>query len=222
MNADKLIQSIQTELKQIDEKITQHPYMEALEQDRVKKEDLQHFAGHQYHIINSDLRSIAHLVSREASSVGREFLLGVLHGESAALKGIIAFSKTLGLTEEEMDSFEPQPEGFTYPAFVAWLGAYGSAAEMAAAFLVNFQAWGVNCGRMSKALNLKLNFKTEELRFFELFAQTPPEFQDQAMAVVSDGLARGISPHLIQRAARLLQGYELMFWDCMHSSLPQK
>jgi hypothetical protein len=75
---------------------------------------------------------------------------------------------------------------------------------------------------MSKALNEKLGFKPEDLKFFDLFANTPPEFQTQATAVVADGLERGVAPHLIERGARLLQGYELMFWDCMFSNLPQK
>ncbi len=221
MDAEKLIQNIKAQLKEIDAKIASHPYLSALDEGKVKREDLKFFAGHQYHIINSDLRSIAHLISREGSPLGREFSQGVLLGEAEALKTIIIFGKALGMTEEEMSLFEPQPEGFGYPAFVAWLGSYGSAAELAAAFLVNYQAWGTNCGRMSKALNLKLNFKTEELKFFDLFANTPPEFQTQATVVVSDGLASGVQPYLIERAARLLQGYELMFWDCMYSALPK-
>lgn len=222
MDAEKLIQNIKAQLKEIDAKIASHPYLSALDEGKVKREDLKFFAGHQYHIINSDLRSIAHLISREGSPLGREFSHGVLLGEAEALKGIITFGKAVGMTEEEMSLFEPQPEGFGYPAFVAWLGSYGSAAELAAAFLVNFQVWGANCGKMSKALNLKFNFKAEELKFFDLFANTPPEFQSQATAVVSDGLSQGISPHLVERAARLLQGYELMFWDCLYFALASK
>ncbi len=38
-------------------------------------------------------------------------------------------------------------------ARVAWLALYGSEAEVAAGFLVNFPAWGANCGRMSRALH---------------------------------------------------------------------
>src|SRR4030066_287727 len=222
MDAEKLILNIKTQLKEIDAKIASHPYLSALDEGKVKKEDLKFFAGHQYHIINSDLRSIAHLISGEPSPLGRVFLIGILQGEAEALKGIITFGKAVGMTEKEMSLFEPEPQGFGYPAFVAWLGTYGSAAELAAAFLVNYQAWGANCGRMSKALNEKLEFKPEELNFFDLFANTPPEFQAQATAVVADGLERGVAPHLIERGARLLQGYELMFWDSMNSNLPQK
>ncbi len=37
------------------------------------------------------------------------------------------------------------------------------------------------------------------------------------MAVVAGGLARGVDPRLIKRAARLLQGYEKLFWDTLHA-----
>jgi hypothetical protein len=38
---------------------------------------------------------------------------------------------------------------------------------------------------------------------------------EPALAVVADGLAQGASARAIRRAARLLQGYELLVWDTM-------
>jgi hypothetical protein len=44
----------------------------------------------------------------------------------------------------------------------------------------------------------------------------PPEgFESQALAVVEGGLQRGVDPRLIKRAARLLQGYEKLYWDTL-------
>jgi hypothetical protein len=37
----------------------------------------------------------------------------------------------------------------------------------------------------------------------------------QARQILEEGLACGVGPAAIQRAARLLQGYELLFWDTM-------
>jgi hypothetical protein len=36
--------------------------------------------------------------------------------------------------------------------------------------------------------------------------------------VVETGLARRVEPRLIRRAGRLLQGYELLFWDTMFAA----
>jgi hypothetical protein len=33
--------------------------------------------------------------------------------------------------------------------------------------------------------------------------------------VIQGGIGRGVAPALIHRAARLLQGCELMYWDAM-------
>jgi hypothetical protein len=54
-----------------------------------------------------------------------------------------------------------------------------------------------------------------ETAFFDLFASPPAEFEGQALAVVEAGLERGTDPRLIKRAARLLQGYEKLYWDTL-------
>jgi hypothetical protein len=100
---------------------------------------------------------------------------------------------------------------------MAWLALYGSAAEVAAGFLVSFPAWGANCGRMSRALRDRYGLTEEATAFFNLFAAPPAGFEDQATAVVADGLARGADPRLVKRAVRLLQGYEKLYWDTLHA-----
>ena len=101
-----------------------------------------------------------------------------------------------------------------YSAFVAWLALYGSDAELAAAFAVNLSAWGANCGRISAALKAEYHLAADAVAFFDLFANFPST-DDTALAVIQGGLDRGVAPSLIERAARLLQGYELMYRDTM-------
>jgi hypothetical protein len=86
---------------------------------------------------------------------------------------------------------------------------------VAAAYLINFPAWGENCGRVSRSLQTRYGLRTEDVAFFDFFATPNPEFQEGATDVIADGLAEGVAPHLIRRAARLLQGYELLFWDTL-------
>jgi hypothetical protein len=91
---------------------------------------------------------------------------------------------------------------------------YGSDAELAAAFLVNLPAWGANCRRMRTALHEKYDLAASALAFFDLFADMPL-FDQEAIAIIHNALDRGIPARLIHRAARMLQAYELMFWDAM-------
>ena len=48
-----------------------------------------------------------------------------------------------------------------------------------------------------------------------VLAGAPPGFEEQGLAVVEEGLNQGADPVRIRRAARLLQGYELLYWDTM-------
>ena len=53
----------------------------------------------------------------------------------------------VGMDDAQLQAYEPAPGAHAYTAFMAWLALYGSEAEVAAGFLVNFAAWGANCGR---------------------------------------------------------------------------
>jgi len=214
-NAKGLIDEIRRELQSVEREIRDHPYLAELEAARVDREGLRRFAGEQYHIIRSDLRSVALLVTRFGATTSGPFFHTVLGGERAALDALKPFALAVGADEAWLQAYEPTPGAQAYPAFMAWLALYGSDAEVAAGFLVNFSAWGGNCGRMSRALRAR--YGLTETAFFDLFAAPPAEFEQGALAVLESGLARGAEPRLIRRAARLLQGYEKLYWDTVHA-----
>jgi hypothetical protein len=216
-NAKSLIEAIKKELGSVEQEIRGHPYLAELEAGRIQRERLRLFAGEQHHIIRSDLRSVALLVNRFGGTASGPLFQTLLGGEAAALEALRAFALALAMDQATLQAYEPAPGALAYSAFMAWLALYGSDAEVAAGFLVNFSAWGANCGRMSQALRTRYGFTGNEIAFFDLFAAPPAEFEAGATAVVEDGLARGADPRLIKRAARLLQGYEKLFWDTLHA-----
>jgi thiaminase len=65
-NADQLVANIPTDLEPLERKTVGHPYLSAIEEGGVPRDLFKLFAGQQYHIISSDLRSIAllHLATR--------------------------------------------------------------------------------------------------------------------------------------------------------------
>src|SRR5262245_47057904 len=63
-DARRLVEEIGRELGPTEQEIRHHPYVTALEAGRVRREELPRFAGEQYHIIRSDLRSVAQLLNR--------------------------------------------------------------------------------------------------------------------------------------------------------------
>jgi hypothetical protein len=216
-DARSLIEEIGRDLASIEREIRNHPYLAELEKGRIGREGLKCFAGEQYHIIRSDLRSVALLVNRFGASASGPFFQGVLGGEAAALDGLRAFAQALEMSEAMLEAYEPAPGALAYSAFMAWLALYGADAEVSAGLLVNFSAWGANCGRMSRALRAQYGLAETDTAFFDLFAATPPDFETEALTVIDGGLARGADPRLIKRSARLLQGYEALFWDTIYA-----
>lgn len=213
---DSLMGEMKDLLRPLEEKILQHPYLADLEGKRIEREKLKYFVGEQHRIIPSDLRSVGVLLTRHGVPPGRDFFWMVLQGEVEALRALERFSSALGVSAQELEEYEPLPEAQAYKAYMAWLALYGSAAEVAGAFLANFPAWGANCGRMKKALMEGYGFKGEDLYFFELFSTPVPEFEEKARLVINSDISRGVDPGAIKEAARMLQGYELMYWDALH------
>lgn len=211
--AVELVDELREEIRELEAWIFEHPYLDALESGEVSRGDLGVFAGQQYRIIPSDLRSIGVLISRYGAGPTGELFRASLQTEVEALAGLLAFAGALGLSEADLEAVEPLPGALAYTHFVSWLALYGSDAEFAASFLVNLPAWGRNCGRMARALQEEYGMRPEDVAFFRLFAEGSAEFEEGALQVIEAGLKRGVPPQAIKRAAHLLQEYELMFWD---------
>src|SRR5499426_3280019 len=217
-NAKALLKEIGKELQPVTEQLLHHPYIEALEQGKLGRENLRLFAGEQYAIIGSDLRSAAHLVGRFGASASRDFFLGILQGEKAAWDALLTFAFGLGLTEADLNAHEPMAGAHAYTCYMAWLALYASDAEVAAAYLVNFPAWGQNCGRLRRILTERFGLGEKEVVFFDLFAQPPATFETNALNIMQQGLDHGMDARLMSQAARLLQAYELMYWDTLYEA----
>ena len=138
-----------------------------------------------------------------------------MEGERAALKALESFTVAVAASPATSDLDDPLPGAFAYSAFVAWLSLYASEAEFVGAFLINLPVWGANCGRMAEVLQREYRLAEADVAFFTLFANAPPGFEERAATVVAEGLDQGVHQDQIRRAAALLQGYELLFWDTM-------
>jgi hypothetical protein len=213
MRAAELIDAMRQELEPVRQRLLAHPYLAAVE--AVELPGLRPFAGEQWAIISSDLRSVAQLVARWGGS----FFLSVLDGERAALAALPAFAAALGWGVAELEAYEPLPGAHAYTAYMAWLAAQASPAEVAGAYLLNFSDWGTNCGRLSQSLRRRHRLTADQVRFLDLFAEPDPAFESQALAVVQTGLDSGVPERAVRRAARLLQGYELLYWDTLWEAL---
>lgn len=210
--ARQLVNQLRAELKPVDDQIAGAPFLTALERHRVSLDGLRAFTGEQYNILRSDLRSNAQMVSRFGDQPHGAFFLDLTTSEAEARRLLLDFAHALGMTERDLQAYEPRPGAQTYPHYAAWLAFYGSQADIAAAYLLNFPVFGTNTGRMAEALRRRYGFSAKETAFFDYFAFLPPSFETDALNVIQDGLDRGANPRDIRRSARLLQAYEKDFW----------
>jgi thiaminase len=211
--ARQLVDDMRRELAGVEDQIRKLPYFAMLESGQLPLDRLASLACEQYSVITSDLRSCALLLSRHGTTAAGTFFKGILEGELAAFGLLLDFARTLGLSEEALQAYEPRAGAQAYPACVAWLAAYGSEAETAAAFLMNFPIFGESMGRISAALRTHYGLTADSTKFFDFFAMPIEGFEDDALAVIASGLQHGVQPRQIKRAARLLQAYEKLFWD---------
>jgi thiaminase len=212
-SAVSLLNELEDELGDLEKRIRTHGFLDRLERGDIDRAALSALACEQHAIISSDRRSFSLAATRVPAQPAGAFFLSMAQGEVVALGRLVDFAEAIGLNEDSLVTYEPDPRAQAYPAFVAWIALNGSAADLALAFLANLAAWGENCGRVAKALRAAYGLDDRAVAFFDFFATPSEEFRSSAVEVVDDGLARGDSPVAAKRAARLLQTYELMFWD---------
>ena len=208
-----LLEELRPQLDLLEQRIRDHPFLTAVETGGVPEPTLRAFASEQALIIASDRRSFAHLAARFPEPPAGTFFLELAGGEGEALSLLESFRASVGAAGDEAP-YEPRPGCQAYPAFVAWLALNGGRAHVALAFLVNLDAWGEACRRIADALRDR-----HDVAFFDFFAKPPPGFVAQASAVVEQGLEAGEPPERARHAARLLQAYELLYWDTLDDTL---
>jgi thiaminase len=218
-SAAELVSRTRDELAGTAEAIRSHRFLELLRARAVPDERLRALAGEQNLIVSSDRRSFAQLAARFPSGLAGRWFLGMAEGEGVALDLLRGLTGWLGVTDEQLQAYEPRPGAQAYPAFVAWLALNGSRADVVLAFLANLAAWGENCAQVAAALRESYGAPDEAVGFFDFFANPPADFEPDALAVLDEALEAGDSPLHGRRATRLLQSYELSFWDALAEGL---
>jgi TENA/THI-4/PQQC family len=219
LNARELLAQTRRDLLAVAEAISGHRFLDLLRARAVPEDRLRALAAEQHAIVSSDRRSFAHLTARFPGGHAGEFFLGLAAGEGVALGKLQGLAGWLELSEDKLRAYEPRPGAQSYPSYVAWLALNGSRLDVALAFVANLEAWGENCGKVAGALRSVYGASDEAVAFFDFFANPPAGFEDQALAVLEEALADGDSPVTAHRATRLLQSYELAFWDALAEGL---
>ena len=224
VKARRLVQQIREDLRAVEDQIRQVPFVSQVEAGTATVEQIAAVVAEEYSIIRSDMNSFAQMAARWDSPQGSHFFGDLAFGEELAFPLVLDFASTVGLDEEDLIAYEPRPKGQSYPSRVAWIASNADRASAAASFLVNFGVFGENMARVRDALLNVYGFTPEQVGFFSFFAEPIPGFEEDAIEVIARGLQEGACPRDVRRSARLLQAYELDFWqaasDAPGSPLP--
>jgi hypothetical protein len=219
LSARELVVETRRELMPTAEAISGHRFLDLLRVRDVPDDRLRALAAEQHAIVSSDRRSFAQLAARFPTGLAGDFFLGMAESEGIALGKLDGFADWLDLTDEKLQAHEPHPGAQAYPAYVAWLALNGSRTDVVLAFVANLAAWGANCAKVASALRGVYGADDDAAAFFEFFGNPPDDFEERALAVIDEALAEGDSPVPARRATRLLQAYELSFWDTLTEGL---
>ncbi len=177
-------------------------------------------AAEESRIVPADWRSFLTLAAKADQPDGRVFFTSLAQGESLALPMLPPLAAAAGFTEADVRDYRPKPGCQAYAAYVAWLALNVDPAVAAVAMLTNFAAFGEYCAAIAQGLRDHYGFDEEARAFFDFFGTPAPELEQQGLAAVQAGLDAGVSFDRAVEYVRLLQGYELMFWNTLADLVP--
>ncbi|GGU80447.1 hypothetical protein GCM10010211_53290 [Streptomyces albospinus] len=173
------------------------------------------FALEQHQIIDADRISFQHLARRaDGDPPMADFFDLLAHGEGLALEQLAALADACELTGRDLAAYQPRPGCQAFPSYAARLALSAEPADAAIAITANFAAWSGYCATVHTAMQEHYDFPEAARGFFALFAEPSPELAARARAAVQHGIDTGQArPAAAHRYGRLLQAYEVMFWN---------
>jgi len=166
-------------------------------------------------IVPSDRRSFLTLAANAAEPATADFFADLGKGENLVLGTLPAMADAAGFDSGTRRDYRPRAGCQAYPAYLAWLALNAEPAAVVLAVTANFAAWASYCATLSAALRTEYGFGDEACAFVDFFAEPAPALEELAVTAIEQALdgrgtvARG------QEYGRLLQEYELMFWNTL-------
>jgi len=209
LEAMSLLEDVRDWLAPLNQKILGHPYITEAEKGTLHLDKVKAFVTNQYYIVSYDIKSLALMLSRSVTRKEADFFKNVLNGDVEGLRLLVKLSECLGFSVEELENYTAIPDAVAYTHYLAALACFASPGEQAMALIVNLPVWGSNCGKLSKALRER--YGTNETGFLDIFASPMEEAEKEALQVM-EGYLPARREHM-KKAAKLIQAYELMFWN---------
>ena len=169
-------------------------------------------------IVPSDRRSFLTLAAAASEPATASFFADLGKGENIVLDLLPAMADASGFDADTRSSYRRLAGCQAYPSYLAWLSLNADPAAALLAVTANFAAWGTYCATLAGALRSSYGFTDAACGFVDFFATPVPELEDLAVLAIQQALDAGKSLDAGLEYGRLLQDYELMFWNTLADS----
>jgi hypothetical protein len=166
-------------------------------------------------VVPSDRRSFLTLAAQAVEPATAAFFADLGKGENIVLDLLPAMAEAAGMDEAARRAYRPRAGCQAYPAYLAWLALNADPAAVVLAVTANFAAWGSYCATLSQALRKEYGFSDEACGFVDFFGTPAPDLEELAVTAIQQALDAGRSVASGREYGRLLQDYELMFWNTL-------
>lgn len=215
---ERIFNRIRETLRPIEGRLFKHPFLEKVEQKKYSKRQMAILPKEEYYIVSTDLLSARHLMDRFGNGPSGPFFKDLVENEEFAKRNIVMLAEALGSSLSDVEEHEPDPYCQAYPSYFARLALHGSEAEVLVALSSNFSVWWSACKRIAVALENLYEVPKEATAFLNPLNEVPPPdtpFDELTVDALKRGLAQGVQEKDIIRVARIIQHYELVFWDAL-------
>ncbi|MEM2237612.1 MAG: hypothetical protein QXR26_04555 [Candidatus Caldarchaeum sp.] len=213
MRGQEFIQGLREELRELNRRVEEHPFLTEAEKGILPKERLKLFVENQYYIVYHDLRSLALMVTRASNPDEAEYFSKLQQGDLMAFQQLVKLGDELGVPFKGLSGLRILPAAVSYTHYLAWLGLYAGAAEQVTALTVNLPVWGRACGRLASSLVKNYNIKSTG--FLDAFTHPPAWVEEEGVRIIERYLPD--AEERARSAARMIESYELSFWDAVYS-----
>jgi|tagenome__1003787_1003787.scaffolds.fasta_scaffold20052026_2 hypothetical protein len=166
-------------------------------------------------IVPSDRRSFLTLAANAVEPAAADFFADLGKGENIVLGVLPAMADAAGFHERVRRDYHPLAGCQAYPAYLAWLALNADPAAVVLAVTANFAAWASYCATLSTALRREYGFGDEACAFVDFFASPAPALEELAVEAIQQALDAGRPLEAGREYGRLLQDYEMMFWNTL-------
>ncbi|GAA3299226.1 transcriptional regulator [Dactylosporangium vinaceum] len=173
------------------------------------------FAVEELALVPSDRRSFLALAAAAAEPATADFFADLGKGENIVLGTLPALAEAGGFDAAARRSYRRLAGCQAYPSYLAWLALNADPAAVVLAVTANFAAWGGYCATLAQALRREYGLPDGACGFVDFFATPAPDLERLAEQAIQQALDGGKALDAGLEYGRMLQEYELMFWNTL-------